>query len=101
MATRWANPNGHEMVASWFSVTFSSLFLSLKSELVHPAPEDVELLGVRMLTELATRFLEDNAGKFPEFERHDRPAEKLAAYLMGRWKNGMLATSCINIAVTD
>ncbi|KAJ9265456.1 hypothetical protein DTO271D3_3197 [Paecilomyces variotii] len=34
------------------------------------------------------KFLEDNAGKFPEFERHDRPGEKLAAYLMGRWRNG-------------
>ncbi|KAL1850362.1 dye-decolorizing heme-containing peroxidase [Paecilomyces lecythidis] len=34
------------------------------------------------------KFLEENAGKFEEIKRHPRPQEKLAAFLMGRWKNG-------------
>jgi hypothetical protein len=32
--------------------------------------------------------MEENARHAPFTQDHPKPAEKLAAYLMGRWKNG-------------
>jgi hypothetical protein len=34
--------------------------------------------------------MEENAKHAPFTQDHPKPAEKLAAYLMGRWKNGSL-----------
>ncbi|KAJ5793410.1 Dyp-type peroxidase [Penicillium paradoxum] len=34
------------------------------------------------------KFMEDNAHKAPFTKDHPKPKEKLAAYLMGRWRNG-------------
>ena len=47
-----------------------------------------------MLISTLIRFLEDNTHKTP-FAASSKcdPKEKLAAYLMGRWKNGMFPTT--------
>jgi hypothetical protein len=52
-----------------------------------------------MLTESVTRFMEDNAHKAPFAKDSPNPKEKLAAYLMGRWKNGMCQSkpSCVSV----
>jgi hypothetical protein len=34
-------------------------------------------------------WMEDNAHLAPFTKNHPKPGEKLAAYLMGRWKNGL------------
>ncbi|KAJ5970241.1 Dyp-type peroxidase [Penicillium vulpinum] len=53
--------------------------------------KDGSFLVFRDLQQLVPEFdefMEENARHAPFTQDHPRPAEKLAAYLMGRWKNG-------------
>ncbi|KAJ5465628.1 Dyp-type peroxidase [Penicillium desertorum] len=53
--------------------------------------KDGSFLAFRDLQQLVPEFeefMEENAKHAPFTQDHPKPAEKLAAYLMGRWKNG-------------
>ncbi|OQE14675.1 hypothetical protein PENFLA_c036G07781 [Penicillium flavigenum] len=53
--------------------------------------KDGSFLVFRDLQQLVPEFeeyMEKKANEFPFTQDHHKPAEKLAAYLMGRWKNG-------------
>ncbi|KAJ9489213.1 hypothetical protein VN97_g4065 [Penicillium thymicola] len=53
--------------------------------------KDGSFLVFRDLQQLVPEFeefMEENAKNAPFAQDHPKPAEKLAAYLMGRWKNG-------------
>jgi hypothetical protein len=39
--------------------------------------------------------MEENAHLAPFTQDHPKPGEKLAAHLMGRWKNGLLQPVCL------
>lgn len=82
---KWVNLIGHKMAVSLFSATFSNLFLSLTSKICY----SVHVLLMAIHADVpVTRFMEDNAHKAPFTKNSTKPEEKLAAYLMGRWKNG-------------
>lgn len=80
-ATLWVSPNGHVTVHSMCSGICSKWFPSSTSKAL-PIRHYYDFVLI------VSRWLQQNASKAPLTEGHQKPADKLAAFLMGRWKNG-------------
>ncbi|KAJ5945486.1 hypothetical protein N7516_005654 [Penicillium verrucosum] len=82
--TRWKRTQGHKARVDCLRVR--------GDHMGQPAwAKDGSFLVFRDLQQLVPEFdefMEENAKNAPFAQDHDKPAEKLAAYLMGRWKNG-------------
>lgn len=80
----WVNLNGQktalslcsEICSKWFQSSTSKRHIAQTS--IHESSADLTL----------SSWLDKNAHTTPLAQGHEKPAEKLAAHLMGRWKNG-------------